>query len=80
MIVFFFFSKLSLPKLSESSRSDLESELSIEDLLKAIHAFPSGKAAGPDGFGCTFFKDFSGSLAPYMLIMLQDSIQRKKTS
>lgn len=68
----------SLPKLSESSRSDLESELSVEDLLKAIHAFPSGKAAGPDGFGCKVFKTFSRRLDPYMLRMLQDSIQRKK--
>lgn len=47
-----FFDSLNLPKLDESARLELDSNFSESELIEAIKMFPSGKAPGPDGFGC----------------------------
>lgn len=45
--------------------------------MQAIRAFPSGKAAGPDGFGCEFSKVFHERIVPVMLRMVNDSVKDK---
>lgn len=44
-----FFDSLKLPKLNEASRKDLDSTISLSELVEALKASPSGKSAGPDG-------------------------------
>ncbi len=51
---------------------------SESDPLTATVAFPSGKAAGPDGFGCEFYKRFHEKILPLMWRMANDSIKNKK--
>lgn len=72
-----FFDTLNLPQLIETSRDSLGSELSQTELQEAIKSFPSGKAAGHDGFGALqqFYKAL---IATLMLRMLNDSFNNKK--
>ena len=72
-----FFDSLCLPTLNESSRLELDSDFTEDELVEAIKSFPSGKAAGPDGFGCEFYKAFHKKLAPLLLTMIKDSIENK---
>lgn len=44
---YIFFTNLNIPKLDSVSKDDIDSAISEDELLKAIRAFPSGKAAGP---------------------------------
>ena len=73
-----FFNDLALPRLSESAKIALDSPISQTEVAEAIQSFTSGKAAGPDGFGCEFYKSFSAKLGPFILRMLNDSIKNKK--
>lgn len=73
-----FFDSLNLPKLDETSRLDLDSTFSESELVEAIKGFPSGKVAGPDGFGCEFYEAFHKTLAPLLLRMINDSITNNK--
>lgn len=71
-----FFDYLNLPKLDETSRSDLDSNFSESQLVEAIKAFPFGTEAGTDG--CEFYKAFHKTLAPLLLRMINDSINNNR--
>lgn len=73
-----FFDSLDLPALDESSRLELDSDFTECELVEAIKSFPSGRASGPDGFGCEFYKAFHKRLAPLLLRMIKDSTENKK--
>lgn len=47
-----------MPQLDTTSRDGIDTPITEADLLDAIRAFPPGKAAGPYGFGCEFYKAF----------------------
>lgn len=68
-----FFDSLHFPKLDAVFKKSLDSEFSLSEVQDAIRAFPTGKAAGPDGFGPEFFKAFHGVLAPFLLRMIRDT-------
>uniref|UniRef100_A0A3B3E0S0 Reverse transcriptase domain-containing protein n=1 Tax=Oryzias melastigma TaxID=30732 RepID=A0A3B3E0S0_ORYME len=70
-----FFDSLFLPKLSDTARDHLNSDFTLQELVTAIKSFPSGKAAGPDGFGSEFYKKFCDTLAPLCLRMIHHSIK-----
>uniref|UniRef100_A0AAR2LAI9 Reverse transcriptase domain-containing protein n=2 Tax=Pygocentrus nattereri TaxID=42514 RepID=A0AAR2LAI9_PYGNA len=73
-----FFKDLALPRLSDSARESLDSPVTQSEILEAIKSFPSGKAAGPDGFGCEFYKFFSSKLCPFLRRMYDESIVNKQ--
>lgn len=58
-------------------RENMDSDFLLLELQDAIRAFPTGKAAGPDGFGPEFYKDFFGDLSPTLLRMIQDTFKNK---
>lgn len=53
-----FFDRLSLPVISEEQREFLNSPISREEAVTALHSLKSGKSPGPDGLACKFYKDF----------------------
>lgn len=65
-----FFSKISLPTISEEQKVNLNAPISKEELLEAITKMQSGKVPGPDGIGCEFYKDWHALLLEPMLNML----------
>lgn len=73
-----FFDNLHIPQLDGAARDDMDTSVSEADLLDAIRAFPSGKAAGPDGFGGEFYRAFHGKIVPLMLRMMNDSMKNKR--
>lgn len=73
-----FFDSLHFPKLDTAFRESLDSDFSLSELQDAIRAFPTGKAAGPDGFGPEFYKAFLGDLSPFLLRMIRDTFKNKQ--
>lgn len=69
-----FLRTLHLPKLSPSAQTDLNTDITLEEVKQAIRSFPNGKAAGPDGFGIEFYKAYLDIIAPFMLRMFNHSI------
>ncbi|KAJ3586552.1 hypothetical protein NHX12_012949 [Muraenolepis orangiensis] len=68
-----FFVNLRLPKVSEAQNLLLNAPITKEEALCALKGMPSGKAPGPDGFGCEFYKEFSHILLDPLLAMLNHS-------
>lgn len=66
-----------MPQLDLTSRDDIDNPIAEADLLDA-RAFPSGKAPGPDEFGCKFYKAFHEKVVPLMLRMVTDSIKNMR--
>lgn len=50
-LIFDFLRALNLPKLSLLVHADLNTDITLQDIKQAIPFFPSGSAAGHDGFG-----------------------------
>lgn len=66
-----FFSDLT--QFSDAQRCLLNAPITGEKALSALKSMPSGKAPGPDGFGCEFYKEFSNILLDPMLAMFDHS-------
>lgn len=71
-----FLEPLGLPKLTEEQKQFLDSDISVEELEEVIRAMPSGKAPGPDGFTAEFFKSFATELAPRLLEVYKEALER----
>lgn len=65
-----FFADLRLPKATEDQKLQLNAPIPREEALIALKSMLSGKAPGPDGFGCEFYKEFSNILLDPLLSML----------
>lgn len=62
-----FLDKNQFPKLSEETRSNLEKNLSIEELSEALQDISNGKAPGLDGLPMEIYKTFAGKILPHLL-------------
>lgn len=62
-----------MPELNVSTKSELDTEFTIEEIIQVIKSFPSGKAAGPDGFGGEFDKAFCNTLATLLHRLITNS-------
>lgn len=71
-----FLDKLKFPKVSEGTRSELERNLSIEELSEALQGMSSGKDPGPDGLPMEIYKTFAGKLLPHLLEMFNESFEK----
>lgn len=71
-----FFNNLDIPKVTRETASALDSPISLEEIAQAIKTMQSGKAPGPDGYPTEFFKKFSGNLAPLLLNVFGESMER----
>lgn len=69
-----FLDKITFPKLSEETRSNLEKNLSIEELSEALQDMCNGKAPGPDGLPMEIYKTFAGKILPHLLEMFNESL------
>lgn len=64
-----FLEKCNLPKLDSDAVSDLDADITLNEIKTAISQLPNNKAPGPDGFGAEFYKAYSAVLAPLILRM-----------
>ena len=71
-----FFNNLSLPTVDPAIGRDLDLPLVLQEIVDAISSMQSNKAPGPDGYPTEFFKKFSSKLAPLLLAVYSESIER----
>lgn len=46
-----------------------------QEVEGALNSLNSGKAPGPDGLGCEFYKEFKSLLIQHLLNMFHDSLR-----
>lgn len=68
-----FFTKVNLPKISDSQRDVLCKPIALSEIKNCIQLLPNNKAPGPDGFNAEFYKKFNTILDHPLLEMLQSS-------
>lgn len=56
----------------------LNANITIQEILDALNAFPNGKAPRPDGFCIEFYKKYAVKIAPLMLRMFNHSLSEQK--
>lgn len=54
----------------------MEGDISVDEVKKAIRSLRIGKAPGNDGFSVDFYQKFIDDLAPRLLVVYQDAVQR----
>lgn len=69
-----FLDGLQIPNLSDEAKHQLDSPVSIEELLKAIAIMRSGKRAGPDGLPIDIYKAFKEKLVHPLMDMYEESL------
>ena len=52
--------KIKTPGLAEEEISDLEKEITKEEISQVIKSIKMGKSPGPDGFTSLYYKRFGG--------------------
>ena len=70
-----FFSSINLPVISDEQRVVLNAPITKAEIRNALTKLQSGKCAGPDGFGCEFFKKFQDLLIDPYLAMINHSLE-----
>lgn len=66
--------QISVPILSDDSRSLLDQPLTVEELEDALRLAPNEKAPGSDGLPAEFYKLHSDTLLPHLLSVFQEAI------
>lgn len=68
-----FLDKIQFPNITQDQQELLEGPLTTAEILQAIKSLQNGKAPGPDGFSCDFYKAFSSKLAPLLTDVFLES-------
>jgi len=71
-----FFNNLEIPTVSRESAENLDRPLSVQEITLCISLMQNNKSPGPDGFSAEFFKKFAVQLAPLLLDVFNDSLER----
>lgn len=71
-----FLENLEMPTLDPGAIEELDSPLSIEEIMISIKSMQNNKAPGPDGFSVEFFKKIQNKLAPLLLSVYNESLKR----
>lgn len=67
----------NLPTLDEGNAKNLDSDLTFEEVTKAVNQLSSGRAPGIDGIPAEFYKTFWGIIGRDFLQVLQESYKAK---
>lgn len=71
-----FMSKLTLPKLTQEQKQELNGPITKQEVLEALQTLQSGKSPGPNGLSSEFYKDFKSELMGPFLEMLNESFNK----
>ncbi|KAA8577775.1 hypothetical protein FQN60_005362, partial [Etheostoma spectabile] len=71
-----FLNNLDIPTVNEELAKRLDEPLSLGEITSCISQMQSNKTPGPDGYPVEFFKKFSAQLAPILLEVYNDSLER----
>ena len=62
-----FFNNLVIPSIDPAAQEQLDSPLSLVEIMDSLKIMQGNKAPGPDGLPTDFYKKFSAQLAPLLL-------------
>uniref|UniRef100_A0A8C5H2E5 Reverse transcriptase domain-containing protein n=1 Tax=Gouania willdenowi TaxID=441366 RepID=A0A8C5H2E5_GOUWI len=71
-----FLRNVGIPTLDAGAIEEPDSPLTLEEVIIAIKSMQNNKAPGPDGFSVEFFKKFKDKLAPFLISMYNESLER----
>ena len=71
-----FLNNLDFPTLSEELTKRLDEPLNLGEITSCISQMQSNKSPGPDGYSVEFYKKFSTQLAPILLEVYNDSLEK----
>ncbi|KAJ1167387.1 hypothetical protein NDU88_007779 [Pleurodeles waltl] len=71
-----FLARVDLPHVEEEQMEALEEPLDLEEIKSSIGELASGKTPGPDGLPADFYKVFASQLAPRLLRVYEEAVQR----
>lgn len=71
-----FFDNLDIPSINERNKKLLEEPISLEEVRIAIQNLQSSKAPGPDGYTPEFYKMFLADIAPLLIDVFNESLER----
>uniref|UniRef100_A0A8C5R0F1 Reverse transcriptase domain-containing protein n=1 Tax=Leptobrachium leishanense TaxID=445787 RepID=A0A8C5R0F1_9ANUR len=72
-----FLHKADLPKLTTSQSERLGAPIKEEEVAAALKSFKSGKAPGPDGYTCLYYKTFLNIFLTPLTIMYNSLMEGK---
>ena len=72
-----FLDQLNFPTINVEGKNNLEKPIEIQEITTAIKLLASGRAPGPDGFTMDFYKKFSNKLAPILLEVFNEALEKK---
>ena len=61
-----FLEELTIPSVPPEVADDLDSPLTLDEVMQSTRSMQSGKAPGPDGFPPEFLKKCDAKLAPLL--------------
>ena len=70
-----FFNDLQLPSLVAEEKNDLDTQITIEEILTALQQMKKGKSPGLDGIPPELYLTFWDELGPLILNMFQKALQ-----
>ena len=75
-----FLGKPDIPCLDENEKNTLDSEITMEELTKAVKELPSQKSPGSDGLPSEFYKSFWNKISPLVFKSIQYGIENNNLS
>lgn len=72
--------ELNLPRLKVEDSAALDKPITLDDLKEAVQSMQKGKSPGLDGIPPEFYITFWDQLGPFLLDMIQSSIERGELS
>ena len=71
-----FFDNLTIPSITKEDKSSLDEPITIEEITLAMRSLQSSKAPGPDGYTPEFYKTFTAEIAPLLLDVFNESLEK----
>lgn len=66
-----------MPQLSQETKKNLESPITVSEIENAIDRFPPGKSPGPDGLGAAWYKAFKKEISSVLLAVFEEAYKAK---
>lgn len=76
-IIFFFFSKIHLPSLTEKETRDMIKPITKQEVLKTIKSLKNSKSPGTDGLPGELYKFFAEQLSPVRLKVFNYTLSKR---
>lgn len=71
-----FLDNLEIPIICQEDKCCLEEPISLQEVTIAIRSLQNSKSPGPDGYTSEFYKTFVIEVAPLLLTVVNESLER----